>query len=82
MQSRKTKKLNNRRSLRSLVRAMKRVALVATAASIAACAAAPQKACNPMKEECTIGDDLKPRNEPQKTGPRLLERNKVGNFYI
>ena len=47
-----------------------------------------QKHCNPMKEECTIGEDPAKRRDrdPTRPGgpttPHLLERSKVGGFYI
>lgn len=60
---------------------MKTILILAVlSVGLAACSGAPTKSCNPMKEECKIGDDPKPR-EP-KTGPRLIEKDRVGGFYI
>lgn len=58
----------------------KTIVLMTAVLGLAACSGVPSKPCNPMKEECAIGDEPKAR-EP-KTGPRLLEKDRVGGFYI
>lgn len=75
--------------------------LAVISVGLAACSGAPTKSCNPMKEECVIGDPPKTRT-PSPTGPehprwaptptrtpgstttspKLLQKDRVGGFYI
>jgi ABC-type glycerol-3-phosphate transport system substrate-binding protein len=75
------------------------VLMIAAVLGLAACSGAPTKSCNPMKEECVIGDEPKtrtpsptgpqhprwaptPTQTPGSTAPKLLQKDRVGGFYI
>lgn len=77
------------------------VLMIVVAAGLAACSGVPTKSCNPMKEECVIGEPPKtrtpsptgpehPRWAPSRpatpgsttTAPKLLQKDRVGGFYI